>query len=170
MSEAIKEFRGKYNFLSNFYSSPITLGTATYPTVEHAYQAHKNGELSWRKTCQSSRNTAAEVKRASYRVKLVPNWDVIKFSIMEQALIAKFTSAPFKQLLIDTGDALIQEGNTWGDTEWGVDLKSGEGKNILGRMLMGIRDDLQQGIKPKRRWILSNEKETDPQVTQSVGE
>ena len=39
--------------------------------------------------------------------------------------------------LITTGDALLVEGNTWGDTFWGQ--CDGVGENHLGRILMGVR-------------------------------
>ena len=35
------EFRGKYDFLSNFYPVNITIDDITYPSVENAYQAMK---------------------------------------------------------------------------------------------------------------------------------
>jgi len=37
----IDSFSGKYEFLSNFYYSPIVLDNIEYPTVEHAYQCQK---------------------------------------------------------------------------------------------------------------------------------
>ena len=33
-------------------------------------------------------------------------------------------------------------GNTWGDTCWGVDLRTGQGENHLGRILMKVREEL----------------------------
>ena len=43
--------------------------------------------------------------------------------------------------LLTTGDAKIVEGNTWGDTFWGV--CGGVGENHLGKVLMRIRAELQ---------------------------
>lgn len=37
----------------------------------------------------------------------------------------------------------IQEGNYWGDTFWGVDLKKREGENNLGKLVMEIREKLK---------------------------
>ena len=37
----IDSFRGKYNFLSNFYPAPVCFNDIEYPTVENAYQAQK---------------------------------------------------------------------------------------------------------------------------------
>ena len=49
-----------------------------------------------------------------------------------------------KALLLATGDAELQEGNTWNDTFWGVSSKTGKGKNTLGKILMKVRGELQQ--------------------------
>ena len=46
--------------------------------------------------------------------------------------------------LVATGDAIVIEGNTWRDTYWGVDLKTGEGENHLGKILMRVRSELAQ--------------------------
>ena len=48
-------------------------------------------------------------------------------------------------MLIQTGDSVLIEGNTWGDRVWGV--CNGVGENRLGRILMKIRSELNQGEK-----------------------
>ena len=45
---------------------------------------------------------------------------------------------------IFTGELVLEEGNTWHDTFWGVDAKTGEGLNHLGRILMKVRDELRE--------------------------
>lgn len=70
------------------------------------------------------------------------NWDNIKLGVMEDVLRIKFQIPELKMLLLETGDLHIQEGNTWNDTYWGVDLKTGEGQNNLGMLLMKIRKEL----------------------------
>jgi hypothetical protein len=47
------------------------------------------------------------------------------------------------QRLIQTGDAYLIEGNTWGDQYWGV--CDGQGLNSLGLLLMETRLVLQAG-------------------------
>ena len=37
----IREFRGEFSWLSNFYPVQIEYEGLTYPSVEHAYQAGK---------------------------------------------------------------------------------------------------------------------------------
>ncbi|MGM9605038.1 MAG: hypothetical protein ACI3XG_08225 [Faecousia sp.] len=38
----------------------------------------------------------------------------------------------------------LEEGNTWHDTFWGVDAKTRDGENHLGRILMRVRQDLRE--------------------------
>ena len=45
-------------------------------------------------------------------------------------------------MLLDTGGAVLIEGNTWNDTFWGA--CNGKGLNHLGRILMTLRHDLLQ--------------------------
>ena len=60
---------------------------------------------------------------------------------MEQILWAKFEQNPgLKEKLINTGDAYLEETNTWNDTFWGV--CKGKGQNNLGKILMKIRAEL----------------------------
>ncbi len=37
----------------------------------------------------------------------------------------------------------LQEGNYWGDVFGGIDIETGEGKNIFGKLIMKIRDELK---------------------------
>ncbi len=39
----------------------------------------------------------------------------------------------------------VVEGNHWGDTCWGVDNRTGQGENHLGKILMQVREELQGG-------------------------
>lgn len=65
---------------------------------------------------------------------------------MEDIVWAKFTqNEDLKQMLLAAGDLVLEEGNTWHDTFWGVDAKTREGENHLGRILMHIRKELQGG-------------------------
>ncbi len=55
---------------------------------------------------------------------------------------SKFTRHfDLREKLLATGDRKLVEGNTWGDTFWGV--CRGNGKNHLGKILMKIRAELQ---------------------------
>ena len=136
----ITEFSGPYRFLSNFWMVPIKIGVLTFASVEHAYQAAKSLDPEdWYaiQRCES----AAHAKRAGQKVKLRPDWDDVKIDAMRQLCIAKFTQhSELTHLLVETGDQELIEGNTWGDTFWGV--CNGVGENHLGKILMHIRSQL----------------------------
>jgi len=75
---------------------------------------------------------------------LSPYWDGAKLGIMAQLVVQKFTNnAVLAQRLHDTGDAELIEGNTWGDTFWGI--CKGKGENHLGRILMEVRHSINTG-------------------------
>ena len=62
---------------------------------------------------------------------------------MYEIVKEKFTQhEDLKRRLLETGDEELQEGNNWYDTYWGVDIHTGKGLNMLGKILMRIREEL----------------------------
>ena len=137
----IIEFKEEYRWLSNFISVEVEFEGVKYKSVEHAYQAAKSEDKIWRAFCASD-ISAGKVKRSSRDIEIRADWEDIKIGVMKNLLIQKFTDENFTSLLLATGDKYIIEGNTWGDTFWGVDMKTGEGKNNLGLLIMEIRASL----------------------------
>lgn len=128
----IDSFTGNYRFLSNFYLTPDGL------SVEHHYQAAKAIYASdYRKILNCE--TAAKAKRMGATIPMRPDWHQIKLVIMEQLLRQKFSNHMMATLLLQTAGSTLIEGNTWGDTFWGV--SGGSGSNHLGKLLMKIRDE-----------------------------
>ena len=140
--EMIKEFRDEYRWLSNFTPVKIILEGIEYPSVEHAYMSAKSDSMEWKSKCADKQMTAAKIKRDSQSITLRGDWEECKVEVMKECINQKFNQNPFKKWLIDTNLELIQEGNTWNDTFWGVDIKTGEGQNILGKLIMDKRDEL----------------------------
>ena len=132
-------FKDKYFFLSNFYPCTISCiinnKELKFSTVEAAFQAHKNVELADKFVLL----TAYEAKSYGKRIPLTTeNWDINRLYVMGQLLHIKFCDLNLlKQLKEITSD--IYEDNYWGDTFWG--RCKGKGKNMLGRLLMNIRDN-----------------------------
>jgi predicted NAD-dependent protein-ADP-ribosyltransferase YbiA (DUF1768 family) len=56
---------------------------------------------------------------------------------MADLLLQKYKNPDLRNRLKETADKYLVEGNTWGDTLWGV--SDGKGRNMLGQMLMAIR-------------------------------
>ena len=145
-TDIIKEFQGGYRWLSNFAAVPIVLRGVKYPSVEHAYMSEKADLPEWKKFCSDPTNYAGAIKRKSRSVPLVSNWEEIKIPIMRECVYQKFTQEPFRTKLIATGTRHIQEGNTWGDKFWGVNLLTGAGRNELGKLIMAERERLLNDI------------------------
>ena len=133
-------FDGKYAFLSNFSPSPIVFDCVTYPTVEHFFQALKSLNRDERRSIAAAASPG-KAKRMGRQVKLREDWEDIKLDVMREGLRLKFKDPKLKAKLLATGDAYLEEGNTWHDTYWGV--CNGIGQNHLGLLLMEIREELQ---------------------------
>lgn len=139
----ISSFTGDYRFLSNFYPAQVEMDGHLYPSTEHAYQAAKTLDNKERQPFHSHPlPTAGEAKKMGKKLSLRPDWETAKFQVMEDLLRQKFAIPELKEKLLQTGDALLVEGNTWGDSIWGVDSRKG-GQNHLGKLLMKIRNELK---------------------------
>ena len=134
------EFKGKYAFLSNFYPTRVWFEGLEFRSVEHAFQAAKirGIGITPEMYAQINSSSAAEVKRLGRKVELRADWHSVREDIMLALLRQKFSGKKLRNLLNNTNNTPIVEENTWGDRFWGV--CGGEGRNVLGKMLEGIRD------------------------------
>lgn len=140
--EEIKGFFGPYRWLSNFHLCVIRYEGVDYPSVENAYMAAKTVAHSIREKFVGI--TPAEARKLGQTIPLREDWEGIKSHIMKQLLEEKFSHEDLKEKLLLTGGRYLEETNWWGDRYWGV--CDGEGKNILGQLLMIIRDDLKSQL------------------------
>ena len=144
--EKINSFRGEYYFLSNFYEVPVTYDGITYENNEAAFQAQKCVDPKDR--LSFSKINPSEAKKLGRHVSLRKDWEDIKVSLMENIILAKFEQHPdLAQKLLLTGDQFLEEGNTWGDHIWGT--VDGQGRNLLGYILMHTRDILKSKMIDK---------------------
>ena len=138
----INSFQGPYRFLSNFAPCLIEFEGIDYPSVEHAYQAAKSNNQSYRQIVAR----AATPGKAKFLGKCCPdlrkNWDTVKVEVMKRLVRQKFyMNDTYKQALLETAEKQLIEGNTWGDNFWGV--CNGIGQNNLGKILMSVREELK---------------------------
>lgn len=133
-------------YFSNFAPSVIELDGIVYPTVEHAFQAHKS-RLSNQREMIAKLGTPGQAKRAGRRaVTLRSDWEEVKYGHMVRCLRLKFAQEPFKTVLLDTGDKTIAEdASRWDDRIWGLG-RSGNGENLLGKALMQVRSELKEEL------------------------
>jgi len=143
-NKPITEFRGKYFFLSNFYEYPILYDGVFYKSSEHAYQAQKTFDADEIEAIKGAK-TPGKSKRLAKEATIREDWESVKIDVMRDVLWAKFSNPDLCKELLATGSAYLIEGNDWEDHFWGI--CDGKGKNILGKLLMEIRDELKKPEK-----------------------
>ncbi len=132
----ITSFTGDYRWLSNFFIEP------DWTCVEWEYQQAKCGNAACRRRFSGLESQPGKAKALGRRVPLRPDWEDVKIQIMLFYVERKFRQhSKLGALLKATGDAQLIEGNTWGDTYWGV--CRGRGANMLGAILMDVRERLR---------------------------
>lgn len=139
-----------YGEFSNFSSHGFSLNGIYWRTVEHYFQAKKflNLELQHKiRNMDSPMKAAIEGRKKENPLR--PDWEMIKDQVMYIAVKAKFTQhIELSNLLISTGNTYIVE-HTQNDSYW-ADGGDGSGKNMLGIILMKVRDEL---IKERRNLL-----------------
>lgn len=136
----------EHRWLSNMACVDFYHKGILYPSTENFYQAMKYAEVSKRLYIASLRPT--EAKRYSRNNEMTSEvFEQDKMYIMFFAQRKKYAQEPFKSLLLATGDALLEEGNWWKDTFWGVDIKTRKGSNHLGKLIMQVREELRSKEK-----------------------
>ena len=142
MDKVIDDFHGEYFFLDNFYPATVNYRDITFPTSEHAFQAMKShSPRIWE--FFGTLNSPGTAKLIGQKLYLRKDWEEVKFDYMKDIVTAKFEQHPdLAEKLIATGDAVLVEGNTWGDRTWGI--CNCEGKNWLGKILMDLRCRLKE--------------------------
>ncbi len=139
----IQCFDGKMAFLSNFWLCSFVYDNIYYTSAEAAFQAQKTLDTTERKNI--SKMNPKDAKRAGRKVCLRSDWEEVKRTEMYKIVKAKFMqNKSLADALLSTKDAYLEEGNTWGDTYWGV--CNGKGLNWLGKILMQVREELQQEL------------------------
>jgi len=123
----------------------------TFPTSEHAYQHGKIKVQFKDKTDESVRDWIMAAPKPHLVALVCHNllsWDIVegwskkRFNRMHRVLQAKFQDEVLKRKLLATGNAILIE-NSKTDSIWGCG-KKGNGKNMLGKLLMKVRKELRE--------------------------
>jgi len=136
-----------FGAFSNLYRRDVEFEGEVFVTSEHAYQAGKARKPAVRKWLMEapSPSLLAMAAHGLYYWDIAPGWSTTKFDRMRAVLKAKFTQhADLRELLLSTGDARLVESATvdnevnrlWGEV-------NGVGRNMLGVLLMELRDILR---------------------------
>jgi predicted NAD-dependent protein-ADP-ribosyltransferase YbiA (DUF1768 family) len=129
MNESILGFFPPYRWASNFDEHPDQIiylsGYAgqkiACKNIEAAYQASKTFNIEERlkvvnATDKHGNITPGAAKAAGRKVTLRLDWEAVKIDVMLELLTQKFTIPYYRDLLLATGDAYLEETNTWNDT------------------------------------------------------
>ncbi|WP_246314278.1 NADAR family protein [Paenibacillus foliorum] len=137
-----------YGCFSNFAKYPVTLINKEWVTTEHYFQAQKFVGTEYEEEVRLAITPMEATRLGRDRNKpLRKDWEDCKVQIMREALIAKVEQHPrIKSILLSTGDCTIVE-HTTNDAYWG-DGGNGQGQNMLGKLLMEIRNGLD-GYAPE---------------------
>lgn len=142
-----------FGAFSNLFRREIVLEGQTYATAEHAYQAGKAAKAKVREWILSapSPSLVAMAAHGLYTWDIVPDWSKTKFDRMRKVLRTKFSQhEDLRVLLLSTGSArLVEAGRTDNavNREWGE--VNGKGKNMLGVLLMEIREELRAAVEKR---------------------
>jgi ribA/ribD-fused uncharacterized protein len=147
--DAIGPFADQYRFLSNFAPVSVRYDGTDFSTSEHAYQAAKARDEPELYDQIAAATGFDKAKRLGRRTALPDDWDERKRYVMLEIVTAKFSQNPDdRERLLATGEKPLVELNSWGDTYWGADIETGEGLNMLGRILMSVRSALRFAPEP----------------------
>ncbi|WP_422930204.1 NADAR family protein [Singulisphaera sp. PoT] len=132
----------EYGEFSNFSPYPILLRGKRWPTTEHYFQAQKFAGAPDEEELRKAKSPMIVARMGRSRSRpLRKDWESVKVQIMHEAVLAKFTQhEDLRALLIGTGDSKLVE-HTTNDDYWG-DGGDGSGKNMLGILLMRVREEL----------------------------
>eukprot|EP00756_Hemistasia_phaeocysticola_P061525 Hpha_TRINITY_DN4997_c0_g1::TRINITY_DN4997_c0_g1_i1::g.51443::m.51443 len=136
-------FAGQYGQLCSFWPAPFEAAGYTWPSLEHYFQGMKfeDDDIIEMIINASSPEEARAIGRDPAN-KLRENWDAIRIQIMYKGLLAKHTQvSSCKNILLGTGHRKLVFADL-GDEFWGIGSSS-RGKNMMGLLLMRVREDVR---------------------------
>lgn len=133
----------EYGCFSNFSHYSFELDGKWWMTSEHYFQAQKFNGTKYEEMIRLLDNPMqAAIMGRKHDLPLRRDWEQVKDDVMRKALFAKFSqNVDLRNTLLKTGSEYIIE-KTSNDYYWGCGA-NGTGKNMLGRILMEIRDEFK---------------------------
>ena len=145
---------GKWHYLCNFHERKVTVNVTTYDgvTKEYTFENSEAAFAAWKAITHDdivkyvndrcaydmTKMNPKEAKAHGRKMKLRPDWEKIKVDVMHYVCTSKFRqNIDLYRKLINETEQIIEH-TTW-DKIWGVDINTGEGKNLLGIILEDIK-------------------------------
>jgi ribA/ribD-fused uncharacterized protein len=142
-----EEFGGLSNMAPGF---PIVVLGHRIRTSEALYQACRFPHMPevQRMILNEGSPMTAKMRSKPYRKDSRSDWDCVRVKVMKWCLRVKliYNWHEFSELLLSTGDCPIVE-DSRKDSYWGAmpqDDDTLHGQNVLGRLLMGLREKLRE--------------------------
>lgn len=173
-------------FLSNWYAAEFEYGREKYISTEQYmmyqkmshFRAYDIADKILKEHDQKVIKDLGRTKIDNFNAQL---WDKTKHAIVKRGIRAKFMQNPMlAQKLLDTGSTLLAECSKT-DTQWGIgvgisdknrfDTTKWNGQNLLGRILMEIRQELSiRRALGKLKYINYTDALASPYWKMTVGE
>lgn len=141
--------RDQYGCFSNFSPHGFELEGEYWATSEHYFQAQKFAGTPHAEAIRQVKTPKDAAKMGRDRKRpLRRDWEKVKDDIMRKAVLKKFeTHGDIREILLATGDEEIVE-NSPIDYYWGCGA-DGSGKNMLGKILVEVREILREHPEEK---------------------
>ena len=133
--------KDEYGWLSNFWRQVEKVDNKYYSTNEHYYQACKSKDVEifhWILSAPNPYLAMCAGRSLRKDKELINGWEKDKIKVMLKGLRAKFENLELRKRLLDTGDAILHEDSPT-DMFWGK-----YGKDMLGKLLMQVREELKE--------------------------
>ena len=147
-----------YGCFSNWYPAEFTYAGRLYSSVEQYMMFQKvilfrEYELADKIMNSSNPSEIKKLGRSNIQDFDSILWDRVSYTIVKRGVRAKFQqNSELLSILLGTGDCLLAEAAPL-DRKWGIgidisdercyDTKEWNGRNLLGRILMEVRDELR---------------------------
>ena len=155
--EEIVLFKSGYSPLSNFYpKAPFRIGEEEYKSVSHWVEANKarfcGDDETWKKIMETPSPAYAKILGNNISSENEKEWPKQMYGVTKEGIQAKVQQNDVvKQLLLKTGLLTIAEASKYNkfwtigvdiDDEAVVDRSKWCGKNMMGKLLMKIREEM----------------------------
>jgi len=132
-----------YGCFSNFSRHSFEIEGTPWQTVEHFFQAMKFPGTEHEDAIRRAPAPMIAKQMGNDHARLLrPDWDAVKDDVMRRAVRAKFEQhSDIRAVLLGTGDEELIE-DAPDDYYWGCGIE-GTGKNMLGKILMEVREELR---------------------------
>ena len=138
-------FGGAQSHFSNFYPCCIHVFGRDFNSAEHAYQYRQaifHEDFECAEDIKRAKDARAAKRVSKKIIKKHEGWLGKRVEVMIEVLKAKAEVPEFREALLATGHAELVENVVSREAFWGVGFDFKGGGNMLGKLLMSLREEL----------------------------